>query len=220
MPRSCSSTTWEMSRIDYAAGVIGFFARTVAAMPRYPARSTCALSRTRGRRGRPRGGRPPAWWASARLRACCSRRSMPKISARMGSCSGEEPSMTAVISWTRFACGEAQLEAARRPRTRAAVRKRCRAPPDRPRQGSQPGGGDAVDLAVLVEDLDLLRVVADADGLRPQGRVERRQLQRRPGDRPARAVREVEAHGAVGGVVHDVEHRLRIEMRRELRQAG
>src|SRR5262245_63225173 len=65
-------------------------------MFRYAASSTRALSRTLGRRFRPRAGFTTVRWAPARLSACCSRRSMPKISARIGSSTGNEPSRTAV----------------------------------------------------------------------------------------------------------------------------
>ena len=68
-------------------------------MFRYAARSTCAFSRTLGRRFRPLGGFSVVRWAAARLSACCSRRSMPKSSARIGSSAGEELSMTAAVAF-------------------------------------------------------------------------------------------------------------------------
>src|SRR6266571_6780983 len=68
-------------------------------MFRYAARSTCAFSRTLGRRFHPLGGFPVVRWAPARLSACCSRRSIPKSSARIGSSPGEELSIASAVAF-------------------------------------------------------------------------------------------------------------------------
>src|SRR5688572_7963306 len=50
----------------------------------YDSRSTRPLSSTRASNRRPRLARRVTGWAAARLSACCSRRSTPKSSARIG----------------------------------------------------------------------------------------------------------------------------------------
>src|SRR5881397_328307 len=86
--RSCSSTTWKLSTSHSAAGAIARPSRTASAITRYASRSTRPLSSTRGNSRRPFSDSLMTCWAAARLSACCSRRSTPKSSARIGSSSG------------------------------------------------------------------------------------------------------------------------------------
>ena len=85
--RSCSSTIWKLSTNHSAAGVIVFSSRIVRAIARYDATKTRPLSRTRGVSNRPTRASSVTTCAVARLAACCSSRSTPKSSARIGSSS-------------------------------------------------------------------------------------------------------------------------------------
>ena len=98
--RSCSSTTWKLSTSHSAAGTIARSSRMALAITRYDSRRTRPLSSTRGSNRRPRLDRVMTGWAAARLSACCSRRSTPKSSARMGfSMTGGALSMLTPTWW-------------------------------------------------------------------------------------------------------------------------
>src|SRR2546422_314076 len=76
---------WKLSTNHSAAGVIARSSRMALAIARYASRSTRPLSSTRGNSRRPFSNSLMTGWAAARLSACCSRRSTPKSSARIGS---------------------------------------------------------------------------------------------------------------------------------------
>src|SRR5438876_6621692 len=79
---------WKLSTNHSAAGVIARSSRMALAIARYASRSTRPLSSTRGNSRRPFSNSLMTGWAAARLSACCSRRSTPKSSARIGSSNG------------------------------------------------------------------------------------------------------------------------------------
>src|SRR5258708_977224 len=79
---------WKLSTNHSAAGVIARSSRMALAIARYASRSTRPLSSTRGNSRRPFSDSLMTCWAAARLSACCSRRSTPKSSARIGSSNG------------------------------------------------------------------------------------------------------------------------------------
>ncbi len=85
--RSCSSTRWKLSTNHSAAGVIARSSRMALAIARYPSRNTRPFASTRGSSERPLRGAAKTGCAVARLSACCSKRSLPKSSARIGASS-------------------------------------------------------------------------------------------------------------------------------------
>jgi hypothetical protein len=70
---------------DVEVVVISVFSLTASTTSRYASRSTRSFARTRERRLSPFAGLRVVRSAAARLSACCSRRSIPNSSERIGS---------------------------------------------------------------------------------------------------------------------------------------
>ena len=80
--------------------VISLFSRTASTMFWYADRRTCPFLLTSGMRARPFVISSMVRWAMAKLSACCSRRSMPKTSARIASSTRVGAAVIAAIVFT------------------------------------------------------------------------------------------------------------------------